>query len=121
MRRLLFSLCLVTVFFACLVTVFFASPAAQPGPAPQTAIALMNASVLNVRNGSIQRNVTLVLRDGRIESIGAGAAPAGARVFDLHGRVVLPGLIDAHVHIASLPQLRAALESGVTTIRSAGV
>ena len=33
----------------------------------------------------------------------------------------MPGLIDAHVHIASLPQLRAALESGVTTVRSAGV
>ena len=32
-----------------------------------------------------------------------------------------PGLIDAHVHIASLPQMRAALESGVTTVRSAGV
>ena len=30
-------------------------------------------------------------------------------------------MIDAHVHIASLPQLRAALESGVTTVRSAGV
>ena len=34
---------------------------------------------------------------------------------------MVPGLIDAHVHIASLPQLRSALESGVTTVRSAGV
>jgi imidazolonepropionase-like amidohydrolase len=33
----------------------------------------------------------------------------------------VPGLIDAHVHIGSLPQMRAALESGVTTVRSAGV
>ena len=40
---------------------------------------------------------------------------------DLRNRFVVPGLIDAHVHIASLPQLRAALESGVTTVRSAGV
>jgi len=118
MRRLLFSLWLATAFLA--------SPAAQRGPASQDAaaltdLALTNASVLNVRTGTFQRGVTVVLRGGRIESVGAGAAPAGVRVFDLHGRTVLPGLIDAHVHIASLPQLRAALESGVTTVRSAGV
>jgi imidazolonepropionase-like amidohydrolase len=118
MRRLLFCLWVLTAFMAL--------PAAQRGPAPQgvlaqTDIALTNASVLNVRTGSLQRTVTVVIRNGRIESVGAGAAPAGARVFDLRGRVVLPGLIDAHVHITSLPQLRAALESGVTTVRSAGV
>ena len=33
----------------------------------------------------------------------------------------MPGLIDAHVHIGSLPQMRAAVQSGVTTARSAGV
>ena len=33
----------------------------------------------------------------------------------------IPGLIDAHVHIANLRALRTALESGVTTVRSAGV
>ena len=33
----------------------------------------------------------------------------------------MPGLIDAHVHIGGIAQMRAALESGVTTVRSAGV
>ena len=33
----------------------------------------------------------------------------------------MPGLIDAHVHIANLAQMRAALQSGVTTARSGGV
>ena len=33
----------------------------------------------------------------------------------------MPGLIDAHVHIANLRSLRTALESGVTTARSSGV
>ena len=56
-----------------------------------------------------------------IESIGAGAAPAGVTVVDVRGRYVVPGLIDAHVHIANLRALRTALESGVTTVRSAGV
>ena len=96
--------------------------AAQPrGPLAQDAIALTNASVVNVRAGTVQRNATVVLRGGTIASVGPGAAPAGARTIDLRGRHVVPGLIDAHVHISSLQALRAALESGVTTVRSAGV
>ena len=94
---------------------------AQGGPLPQDPIALINASVVNVRTGAVQRRATVVLRGGRIDSVSTGAAPAGAQVIDLTGRYLVPGLIDAHVHIASLPQLRAALESGVTTVRSAGV
>lgn len=90
------------------------------GPAPQEDLALTHASVVNVRTGAVERDATIVVRGGRIESVGAGAAPAGVRVIDLAGRHVVPGLIDAHVHIASLAQMRAALESGVTTARSAG-
>jgi imidazolonepropionase-like amidohydrolase len=89
-------------------------------PATDT-IALINANVVNVTDGSVQRGVTVVLRGGRIESIGAAPAPGNAKLFDLRGRYVVPGLIDAHVHIANLRALRTALESGVTTARSAGV
>ena len=88
---------------------------------PQDALALTQASVIDVRTGAVQRGATVVLRGGRIESVGPGAAPAGVRVVDLKGRHLVPGLIDAHVHVATLPQMRAALESGVTTVRSAGV
>ena len=93
---------------------------------PQDALALTNASVINVRTGTVARNVTVLMRGGTIESVGpapAGGftAPAGVRVVDLRGRYVVPGLIDAHVHIGSLAQMRAALDSGVTTVRSAGV
>lgn len=94
---------------------------AQRPAAPVEAIALTNASVVNVRTGAVTRGATVVLRGGTIESVGSGPAPAGARAIDLRNRFVVPGLIDAHVHIASLPQMRAALESGVTTVRSAGV
>jgi imidazolonepropionase-like amidohydrolase len=96
---------------------------AQRGPAPLDVITLTNASIVNVRNGVVQRGMTMVLRGGTIESVAASAATgtSGGRTIDLHGRYVVPGLIDAHVHISSLPQLRAALESGVTTVRSAGV
>ena len=89
-------------------------------PAPEV-IALTNANVVNATDGSVQRGVTVVIRSGRIESVGVGAAPAGARTFDVRNRFLVAGLIDAHVHIANLRAMRTALESGVTTVRSAGV
>ena len=43
--------------------------------------------------------VTLVVRDGLIEAVGAGvAAPAGAMTIDGTGRTLLPGFIDSHTH-----------------------
>jgi imidazolonepropionase-like amidohydrolase len=104
-------------FLVCLIAT--AGLAAQT-PATDT-IALVNANVVNVTDGSVQRNVTVVLRNRRIESVGAAAAPANAKAFDLRGRYVVPGLIDAHVHISNLRAMRTALESGVTTVRSSGV
>jgi imidazolonepropionase-like amidohydrolase len=94
---------------------------AQSGALPQDAISLTNANVLNVLDGTIQRNVTVTLRGGRIESIGAAAAAGGTRAVDVRGRYVVPGLIDAHVHITNLRALRSALASGITTVRSSGV
>jgi imidazolonepropionase-like amidohydrolase len=87
----------------------------------QEAIALTNANVVDVRSGAIARNSTVIIRGGRIEAVGTSAPGAGVRAIDLRGRYVVPGLIDAHVHIGSAAQMRAALESGVTTVRSAGV
>ncbi len=94
---------------------------AQPTSAPPQPLALVNASVLSVSDGRVQRSATVILRDGRIESIAAAAPAAGIATRDLRGRFVIPGLIDAHVHIATARALRTALESGVTTARSAGV
>jgi imidazolonepropionase-like amidohydrolase len=96
---------------------------AQTPPVPPAPLMLTNASVVDVATGEIRRGQTIVLRDGRIVSLGTAAPPFGAappRV-DLGGRYVVPGLIDAHVHIATAAAMRAALESGVTTARSAGV
>jgi imidazolonepropionase-like amidohydrolase len=91
-----------------------ASPAAEP-------LALVNATLVDVRDGRVTANATIAMRNGRIESIGTGAAAAGVRVLDLKGKYVLPGLIDAHTHAADFASFRRALESGVTTVRSAGV
>lgn len=100
-----------------------ASLDAQAPPTSPEPLTLVNASVVDVTAGTVRRAQYVVLRDGRIESIAATAPPvaAASRRIDLGGRYVVPGLIDAHVHIASPPAMRAALESGVTTVRSAGV
>jgi imidazolonepropionase-like amidohydrolase len=95
---------------------------AQPaGAAAPERIALIHANVVNVVTGAVLDGQTLVLAGGRIESIGTAPPPSGVRVIDLGNRWVMPGLIDAHVHIGSLPQMRAALQAGVTTARSAGM
>jgi imidazolonepropionase-like amidohydrolase len=99
-----------------------ATLAAQQTPnASVEPLALVHANVVSVRDGRIAAGVTIVLRNGRIESIGTNAVPAGVKTLDLKGKYVLPGLIDAHTHAADFPSFRRALESGVTTMRSAGV
>lgn len=93
------------------------------GVVPAAPVVLTNASVVDVATGVVGRGQFIVLRDGRIESIGTTLPPAatGLRRIELAGRYVVPGLIDAHVHIATTAAMAAALESGVTTVRSAGV
>jgi imidazolonepropionase-like amidohydrolase len=102
----------------------FVLAAALPAAAqsvPVDPLAITHANVVDVRTGRVTADVTLVLRGGRIESIGAAPAPSGVRTLDLKGKYVLPGLIDAHTHADNLAAFQRALESGVTTMRSAGV
>jgi len=95
--------------------------AAVAAAAGAETIVLVGGNVVDVRTGRVTPNATVVLRDGKIASVGTGAGPAGARTVDLKGKYVLPGLIDCHTHLATLAAARLALESGVTTVRSAGV
>lgn len=48
---------------------------------------------------------TITITDGRITAVAAGLtpAPAGAKLVDLSGKTVLPGLIDMHVHLSGDP------------------
>ena len=51
---------------------------------------------------SVQRNQVILIESGKIKAIGAGLeVPAGAKLIDLSDRTVLPGLMDAHTHLAA--------------------
>jgi imidazolonepropionase-like amidohydrolase len=64
-------------------------------------VLVRNATVLTVTNGTIE-NGSILIRDGRIVEMGRNlAAPAGALVIDASGKYVIPGIIDAHSHIAA--------------------
>ena len=107
------------VFFLALQPMF--TPVAAQ--TPSEVLVFTRANVIDGIAGHPLRNMTVVARDGRIERVSPTPilAPAGARVIDLNGRWLLPGLIDAHVHLRDLASARMALRSGVTTARSMGV
>ena len=103
-----------------LATVSSSATVAQTGRGAEP-LALIHANVLDVRTGRIASNQTVVIRSGKIESVSAASAPAGLKTLDLAGRTLVPGLVDAHTHIANFAAAKRALESGVTTVRSSGV
>ncbi len=84
---------------------------------------VINANVIDGLNPETVFGATIVVSGGKIERIDVDAPtpPAGVEVVDVQGRYVVPGLIDAHSHVNDLVGVRRALESGVTTIRTAGV
>ncbi len=120
-------LCLVSAISASLVLAVSALGAQAPnqrgadGVLPQPVTALVHANVLDVRTGRLTPDATMILRGGKIESLGTPSTPGGAMVIDLGGKYLLPGMIDAHTHLDNLAAARRALESGVTTVRSASV
>jgi len=92
---------------------------------------------------STLKDQTILVRDGKVTAMGRDIAiPPGAQIIDLSSKTVLPGLIDCHTHLAdgardgdpvsvfrktaaqlaleSVPNAKATLESGFTTVRDVG-
>jgi adenine deaminase len=86
-------------------------------------LSVVNAALFNVFTGEIIPETAICVKDGRIAFVGknpGGAIGETTKVIDAAGRTVIPGLIDAHTHIAWLfapgPFLDAAMAGGTTTI-----
>jgi len=88
-----------------------------------SSLAIIHANLIDGISATPIRDATLLIRDGRIESVSTTKTeiPSGISVFDLKGRWLLPGFVDAHAHLADLGAARRALASGATTVRCLGV
>lgn len=93
-------------------------------------IALTGVAVIDGSGSTVKRDQTVLIEAGRIVAIGASdsvAIPEHARVLDLPGRTVIPGLVGMHDH-THMPGMTFMghtashlwLASGVTTVQTAG-
>jgi imidazolonepropionase-like amidohydrolase len=107
--------------------------------------AIRTGVLIDGLGGAPVRGAVILVRDGRIEAVGADVrVPQGARVVDLSRYTVLPGFIDMHVHLAGRPigegdwvnagvresaadaaifgvrNARLTIEAGFTTVRNVG-
>ena len=102
---------------------------------------LKNASILDVDAGTLLEERDVLISDGKIAEIGEKTLTAtGVQVIDVKGKVLMPGLCDAHVHVIvpinsflqltkwspfytalrAMPVLEGMLMRGFTTVRDAG-
>ena len=89
--RLFLSLSLLSLHVLC---------AAQTPSQPAHAIVLHAARLLDMKSGRVVKPGEVLVQDDRIVEVGSSVKrPAGAEVIDLGDRTLLPGLIDAHVHL----------------------
>jgi imidazolonepropionase-like amidohydrolase len=94
------------------------------GTAAAQTTALTGATIIDGTGAAPQKDVTLVMEGGRIREMGPAsrvAVPAGAEVVKLAGKFIVPGIINAHGHVANPePELRQYALYGVTTAVSQG-
>ena len=97
-------------------------------------VALTNVRVIDGTGAAPRENQTVVIENGRITAMGPAAStrpPANARVLDLAGHTVFPGIVGMHNHTfyttsfgrsvqLNYSSPRLYLGSGVTTIRTTG-
>ena len=119
------------------------SAGVEPPCAAESTIAIRAGQVIDTLAGRLTGAQIILVRDGLIVDVGpAVQVPAGARTVDLSAYTVLPGLMDAHTHLTidqrnqdplaelehtaaerafgSIPNARAVLLAGFTTVRDLG-
>jgi len=90
-----------SLFPLLLLGLLLSSPAfAQPAAAPHTAMVLHAARLLEIEAGKIITPGEVLVAGDRIVEVGASVKhPPGALVIDLGDMTLMPGLIDAHIHL----------------------
>ncbi|HET9132118.1 MAG TPA: amidohydrolase family protein [Terriglobia bacterium] len=124
----------LTIGFIVSIAMLFAIPLRSQESrkylAPSTQVLAIRAGRLfDAKSGNMLTNQVVLIRGDRIAEVGPSVAiPSGARVIDLSSSTVMPGMIDAHVHIntggetpaqraiIALANAQTDLEAGFTTI-----
>ncbi|MGZ8335638.1 MAG: amidohydrolase family protein [Allosphingosinicella sp.] len=93
------------------------------GQVPAEPVAFTGVRLFDAEAGRFLGDQTVVAQGGRITAVGPAASvavPAGARVIDGRGKTLVPGIWDAHMHVASDPQGLMLTAIGVTSGRDPG-
>ena len=78
---------------------------------PSGSIVFKNARIITMNDDSVIENGTIVINQNKIEAIGTNSEvdiPSDAKVYDVAGKTIMPGIVDAHAHIGGF-------RSGITT------
>jgi imidazolonepropionase-like amidohydrolase len=91
---------------------------------PQAAtLALVGGDVIDGLTDVTQKDMVVIVKEGRIAAMGSRSTmkiPEDAKVIDVSGKTLMPGLWDMHAHSNQVQWAPAYLAGGVTTIRDNG-
>ena len=86
-------------------------------------IALVGGDIVDGLTDVTQKDMVMIIKDGRIAAIGSRSTmevPNDAKVIDVTGKTLMPGLWDIHAHSNQVQWAPAYLAGGITTIRDNG-
>src|SRR5689334_10145924 len=100
-----FLVCLIFVCSFTLMTPFAQTQSTAPKP-PDTVYLLKPAHIFNGETAQLHDGWVVLVHGQKIEAVGPASeikVPADAKVIDLPGLTLMPGLIEAHSHILLHP------------------